>query len=204
MLKLLHPIMPFVTEELYHQLGYATEDQSLMLATWPAADRFGVTDPCVDLVREKFDLIRIGRNLRGNYNIPTARRVPYYLKPATPEFAKLLQDDPDSVRVLLNAERVTIDPDYEPRGAVPSGAGKFGRIFLPLDGIIDVAAELKRLTKQRTELEQYVAGLDKKLSNEKFLSKAPADVVKSELTRRAELAAKLEQVQSVLDGLPRS
>jgi valyl-tRNA synthetase len=202
LLKLLHPVMPFVTEELYHQLGYVAEGDSIMRAAWPAMDRYGTADPEADLVAEKFALIRSGRDLRRHYNIPTARKVPYFVKPSAPAFARLLAADPDSVRVLLNAETVKIDAAYEPAGVVPSAAGTFGRIFLPLAGIVDVAAERQRLTKQQTELEQYLAGLDRKLGNAKFLSKAPADVVRSEQARRAELAAKLDEVRHVLADLP--
>ncbi len=200
-LKVLHPAMPFVTEEIYHELGYTADEDSIMLADWPIADETGVGAKEIALVAEKFDLIREGRNLRGNYNIPTSKKIPYFIKPTTPAFQSLLESDAASVSVLLNAESVTINPDYMAAGAVPSGAGKFGSIHMPLEGVIDVAAETARLEKQEQALEKQLNGIARKLSNEKFLEKAPAEVVDRERVRQSEMAGKLEQVRSLLRSL---
>ncbi len=200
-LQVLHPAMPFVTEEIYHELGYVEQNDSIMLASWPTADDYGINADEVALIGEKFDLIRAGRNLRSNYNIPTNKKIPYFVKPTTDVFKDLLNADVASVITLLNAEAVTIDADYEPDGTVPSAAGKFGLIYMPLAGIIDVAAETKRLEKQRDELEKHLIGIDKKLANENFVSRAPAEVVERERTRREEFAGKLEQIQNLLKDL---
>ncbi len=200
-LRLLHPVMPFVSEEIYHELGYITDADSIMLAEWPEADDYGISDQLVTLTEEKFELIRAGRNLRGTYNISMSKRIPYFIKPTTDEFNELITADIDSVRGLLNAESVEVDPNYEPDGMVPSGVSKFGNIYMPLKGVIDVEAELERLNKQKAELEKHLGGLAKKLSNENFLTRAPSNVVENEKKRQAELQAKLDQVLSLLDSL---
>ncbi len=200
-LRLLHPVMPFLTEELYHQLGYVPDGDSIMLAEWPTPGGPAITHEQMALVDGKFNLIRAGRNLRANYNIPTTRKIPYFIKPTDERFAALLNEDPESTRVLLNAQTVTIDPAYDPKGAVPSGVGKFGLIFLPLAGLIDIAAEIKRLGKQKDKIEEQITALGKKLGNDKFLTKAPDEVIQREYDRRDELAGRLEQITALLAEL---
>ncbi len=214
-LRFMHPVMPFVTEELYHSLGYVADADSIMLASWPLplardaaswtpappADLVVTLGDHADLVDEKFSLIRAGRNLRRTYNIPTNKKIAYFLKPTDDEFAAMLREDEASLVTLLNASELTIDPDYEPEGTVPSAVEKHGLIYMPLAGVIDVEQELQRLGKQRDELEKALVGLDKKLSNEKFLANAPEDVVSRERARRDELKAKHEQVMTLLKEL---
>jgi valyl-tRNA synthetase len=206
-LRLMHPVMPFVTEELYHGLGYVAEEDSLMLAQWPQPlsdaeqARLGLTPEYLALVEEKFSLIRAGRTLRTNYNIPTNKRIPYYLKPTDEAFAAMLAADLDAVRTLLNAESLTVDAAYNPQGTIPSAVEKHGLIYMPLAGLIDTAQEKARLTKQRDEVQKFIDSLDKKLANAGFVAKAPPEVVAKERERRGELVAKLEQVTALLRGL---
>ena len=206
-LHLMHPAMPFVTEEIAHELGMVADDSSLMLADWPAplapaeADALGLDQELVGLVQEKFDLIRAGRNLRRNYNIEPRRRIPYFIKATDERFAEALETDLESIRTLLNAESVTLDASYDPGGSVPSAVGKHGVIYMPLEGVIDVASEIDRLGKQRDELELHLQRLNAKLDNDQFLTRAPADIVARERQRHGELASKLAQVNTLLQDL---
>jgi valyl-tRNA synthetase len=203
-LRIMHPIMPFLTEEVAHGMGFVAEDESIMLADWPALpcpaelERLGLTPSTESLVEDKFDLIRAGRNLRGLYKIPFARKVPYIVKPTSAEFAALLDADSDGMRSLLNAESVTVDADFEPAGGtVPSAVGHGAVIYLPLEGIIDIEEEKARLAKQQDELTRVIGGIDKKLSNENFVTRAKPEVVERERVRRDEFMAKLKQVQEL-------
>ncbi|MFT5129040.1 MAG: valyl-tRNA synthetase [Rhodothermales bacterium] len=202
-LRIMHPIMPFITEEVAHGMGFIPEEDSIMLADWPVlpcADglsRLGLAADTASLVEAKFELVRAGRNLRGMYKIPFARKVPYIVKPTSAEFADLLAADSDSMRSLLNAETVTVDPDFEPAGTVPSAVGDGAIIYLPLEGIIDVDEEKNRLAKQHEELTRVIGGIDKKLSNEQFVTRAKPEIVDRERARRDEFMAKLKQVQEL-------
>ena len=102
---------------------------------------------------------------------------------------------------MLNAESVTIDPDYSPDGPTPSTVGQGAQIYLPLAGIVDVEAEIGRLNKQAEVLEKGLKGLDAKLSNEKFVANAKPEIVARERERRVELRQKYDQVQEVLKSL---
>lgn len=200
-LRIIHPAMPFVSEEIYHELGYVAEADSIMTAPWPLADNLVFDADLVQLTSEKFGLISAGRSLRTTYNIPMSKKVDYFLKPTTPAFAALLAEDEGAVSALLNAKSIVVDANYEPEGTVPSGVCKFGIIYMPLQGLIDLEAETARLNKEKDQLEKHLGGLAKKLSNENFLRRAPAQVVESEKRRRDELHAKLDQVLDLLEGL---
>ena len=201
LLRLIYPCMPFITEELYHNMGYIASEDSIMVSSWP--EKSGLTiDPSIEtLVNEKFELIRTGRNLRGTYNISTSKKVPFFLKPNTAEFEAILAADLDSIRVLLNAESITVDRHYEATGSVPSGVSNAGSIYLPLDGVIDKEAELDRLGKQKAEIEKGLNSIEKKLSNENFIGRAPAEVVEKEKGKKLELAEKLLQVNNLISQL---
>lgn len=203
-LRLMHPIMPFVTEEIYHALGFVADADSIMLASWPArlsaadAAALRLTGKIETLVQEKFDLIKAGRNLRSAYNIPFSKKIQYVIRATDTEFAALLAEDMSSFVALLNASDVRVDAQYEHGGAIPSAVGKYGIVYMPLDGAIDVAAETARLTRQQEEYQRVLAGIDAKLANDKFLAKAPESVVQKERERRQEFLGRLAQLQALL------
>jgi valyl-tRNA synthetase len=202
-LRLMHPVMPFVTEEIYHGIGYVPEDDSIMNAPWPEPlpaarlEELGISAAAVALVDEKFELVRAGRNLRADYDIPYSRRIPYFVKPTETAFAAMLDEDSESLRALLNAETVTIDADYAPTDSAPSALGTRGVIYMPLEGVVDLDEERRRLAKQREELVKVLTGIDRKLSNEQFISRAPAAVVDRERERQTEFTEKLRQVDDL-------
>ncbi|MEI6971103.1 MAG: valine--tRNA ligase [bacterium] len=196
-LRLLHPFMPFMTEELWLAMGYGVEGGTISAAPWPTLPDnatlagYGVNKATVAYVDDKYDLIRVGRALRSDYTIQPSRKIAYIVKPVSPQCADALRADMESVLQLLRAEKVDIVPEFQPAKAMPSGVNKLGTIFMPLDGLIDVQAETARLTRQREKVEAELAKVDAKLANQAFMSKAPKDVVAQLQQRRSEV---LEQV----------
>ncbi|MGL4853955.1 MAG: valine--tRNA ligase [Lentisphaeria bacterium] len=207
MLKLLHPIMPFVTEELYHNMEFASEEESIMNAAWPTAfsdediKRLGCTAELANLVDQKFDLIRAGRNLKNTYNIPSVKKIPFFVKPADEKIAEFLNADISALRSLLNASEVTIDENYCVEGATPSSVASIGTIFMPLDGLVNVQEEKEKLLKQQEELSKLIASTEAKLANESFVARAPEAVVNKEREKIADYQEKLAQTLSLLAAL---
>ena len=206
-LRLLHPIMPFVTEELYHAMEFATEDDSIMNSTWPTAftaedvERLGIDEAYAESVDKSFELIRAGRNLKGTYNIPSVKKVPFFVKPADEASKEILSADLAALRTLLGASEITVDENYAPAGASPSGVSDLGAIFMPLEGIVDIEEEKAKLNKQKAELEKAIGGTKGKLSNENFVSRAPEAVVNKEKEKLAEYEEKLVRVIDLLNSL---
>ncbi|MBR4902984.1 MAG: valine--tRNA ligase [Victivallales bacterium] len=200
-LKLLHPIMPFVTDELYHQMGFATADDSIMKTEWPSAisedvlNSYGATQAAEDDAEAKFELIRAIRAVRANYGIATSKALDMVVSPANDEMHEFLKRDEASFKALVNAGELKFVPGYQPEGPSGVAVSTAATAYIPLAGIVDLDAEKKRLEKQEAELAKYVGVVEKKLSNEKFVSKAPADVVAQERAKLAEAQEKLARVR---------
>jgi valyl-tRNA synthetase len=206
-LRLLHPVMPFVTEELYHQMGYVAPADSIMLAAWPkpfdarVARRLGATEETVRRVTARCELIRSVRNVRAQYLIPDGRRIDVVIAPVDAATADFLREDTVSLQSLLYASGIEIRTDYQPAGPCGIAVSELGTAYVPLAGVIDLEAERGRLRKQADEATAYIASVQKKLANEGFVSRAPADVVARERARLLELEERLGRVREQLAAL---
>jgi valyl-tRNA synthetase len=207
-LKLLHPFMPFLTEELWHEMGYGGADDFIMTSRWPAAvdavtlQKWGAMPDCVEFVDQKHELIREGRMLRSDYDISPAQKIDYLVKPHSAEAAKLLLADREALGSLLRAANLTIDPALVPGKAMPSGMTRLADIFMPLEGLIDVAAERQRLAAQMEKLAGEVQRINAKLDNANFVNKAPAEVVAQQRAKREQILADAEKMKRLISGLP--
>ena len=203
-LKLLHPFMPFITEELAHRMGFLEEDKMLDFEAYPVAAKRDVDMTLINLTDGKFDLVRAGRFLRSNYNIPDGKKVKFHVQAQDEKTLAFLQSEFNSLKNLLNAESIELTTDsYDAAvsGAAPLKLCSVGTIRLPLAGLIDVQAELARLEKQRAELEKWIASTKGRLSNEKFVNSAPEKVVADTRAKLAELEEKLARTDELLASL---
>ena len=204
-LKLLHPFMPFITEELAHRMGFVEDGKSIMYCAWPEPDAAAQFDPAETAKTDgKFELVRMGRFLRSSYNIPDGKKLNFHIKAAGQSELEFLNTQLDSLKLLLNAEALEISLDAfdsAAHGAAPSQLGAMGVISLPLAGLIDVAAELARLEKQLADLNKWIAGAKGKLANERFVQNAPAQVVADAKAGLADLEARKERTEELISSL---
>ncbi len=206
-LRLLHPFMPFVTEELWHVMGYGGSGESILDAPWPEVydqktlDALGLDAATTDYVDDRQELVRVGRNLRADYGVPPGRKIDYIIKPASEEIARRLQADEKSLLTHLRAAQVRIDPGFQPDDVVPSGVGRLGAIYMPVDGLLDVDAEISKLNGQIEKTGQELERVTRKLANEDFISKAPERVVATQKERKTELLGRSRKLKRLLDML---
>jgi len=206
-LRLLHPFMPFITEELWHGMGYGGESESISRAPWPVVVdeagmlKLGIDPVVVAYVADKYDLIRMGRVLRSDYSIPPSRKIAYIVKPVSEQHAVMLKSDMESVLQLLRAEKVDILHDFAPVKAMPSGVSRLGTIFMPLEGLIDVQAEINRLSKLKDKISEELTRIDNKLANVSFVQKAPAAVVEQLVLRKKEVLEQIEKYSRQIEAL---
>ncbi|MGC9944581.1 MAG: class I tRNA ligase family protein, partial [Verrucomicrobiota bacterium] len=208
-LKMFHPFLPFITEELWHGMGYSAdmpEDQggkTIMNAPWPLPlnvdekGELGLDDCYLEMTDTKYDLVKQGRDLRRAANIQAAKKVKYVFKPAQ----HLIPHDAEVIKLLLNAESLEINPDYQPPRGTPSVNAQLGELFLPLEGHIDRDAEIARLTKEKEKATIDITTVQQKLENPNFTQKVPASVLQEHQQRLVEWQNKLAHIQAALDAL---
>ena len=204
-LRLLHPFMPFITEELAHQMGFLSDGETIMFEPFPEDDGFRNADAS-ELARidGKFELVRAGRFLKASYNLPDGKKVKFFVKAVDAEALAFLEAEKASALSLLNAEAIEFTlADYDPaaHGAAPSQVCSLGTVYLPLADLIDIAAEKAKLEKQKKELAGWIAGTKARLGNEKFLAKAPANVVAEAKAQLASMEEKLARTDELLESL---
>ena len=203
MLRMLHPFMPFITEELWHGLDYNTVHETIQRAPWPVALEdeilydWGIREDTVDYVDAKHDLIRVGRTLKADCNLPVSKRVDYIIKPLSPVFEKRLADDIESLKSLMRAESITLDRSFAPGKAMPSGLSQAGTIYMPVDDLVDVEAETERLDTQLAKLNEDLDRINRKLDNLDFINKAPEAVVEQQRKRKQELLDKADKLRKL-------
>jgi valyl-tRNA synthetase len=206
-LKLLHPVMPFLTEELWHAMEYNKEAEFIMQSAWPVPvenevlKRLGMSRELVDYVDNKHELIRAGRTLRSDYTIAPSKKVDYFIKPVSAEVVAKLEAEAGSLKNLLRAENLVIDVSFEPDKAMPSGLSKLGTIYMPLEGLVDVEAEKKRLSEQRDKAVRDIERINAKLQNMDFVGRAPKEVVDQQKERQRELVETTEKLQRLISTL---
>ncbi|NEW62851.1 valine--tRNA ligase [Granulicatella sp. zg-ZJ] len=190
-LRLLHPMMPFVTEEIWQQLY---PEQSIVIASYPVVNEAQIDAVSLDSMERLIELIRTVRNIRNEVNTPLSKAVPIYIKANTKEISDLLIDNKDYITRFCNPSTLTIDTeislDEEVMTAVISGA----EVLLPLAGLINIEDEIKRLEKEKEKLEKEVSRVENKLANEGFVAKAPAHVIESEKQKGNDYKQQLETV----------
>jgi len=208
-LRLLHPMMPFLTEELWHAMDYASEGP-IMRASWPVrppsdsplAQAIDLDD--VAYVDKKHELIRVGRTLRADYGIMPAKKVRYLIKPHDAAADSLLREDLASIQLLLKAESVTLDLDLVPDKAMPGGISKLGAVYMPLKGLVEIEAERGRLQTQLDKVSMDLQRVTAKLGKMDFVNKAPKEVVERQTARKQELQEDSRKLEKLIATLTES
>jgi len=197
-LRLLHPYMPFVTEEVAHQLGFLKDGETIMRASFPTGysddekKAWGLSGEVYDFVNAKREAITAIRALRAEYKVP----------PATFVKAAIATDDPrakgevESLKKAMRAESV----EFVPAGsdlAMPSKITPFGTVYLSLEGLVDKAAESKRIAGEIAKIAGFIKSAEAKLANDNFVAHAPEAVVAEARRKLAENKEKVAQLEKL-------
>ena len=196
MLRLLHPFMPYITEELWSLLGFGKN--SIQFDAPPEKMRLHDVDLANGrrLVSRIYETVRAGRNLRAEAKIPSNKKMRYILR----KDQKWISDQLATFSRLLNAEEVKLDWQYEAEAGVPVAVTPLGELFLAI-AAGDKTAERERLDKEIAKVEAELRTVEGKLKNKSFVDRAPAAVVEEHRQRLKDFSAQLEKLKQARQGL---
>jgi len=208
-LRLFHPFLPFITEELWHSLGFSADmpakqgGETIMFALWPKPfdaefkAHYGLDETDEKFANAKYEVVNLGRALRREFNIATNKRVRFVFEPET----EIAPHETEVLKILLNAETLEVTENFPAPRGTPTVLTPLGKLYLPLDGLIDVAAEQERLKKEIAKVEDELAKVRTKLADPNFADKVPAKVLEDHRQREAGWAEKLARLKKMRESL---
>ena len=191
-LRLLHPIMPFVTEEIWQSVPHVGE--SLVVATYPTVHPEQMDEQAAEEMEFLMDFIRSVRTVRNEMNTPLSKPINIIAKVSDAAHYVILKENESYIARFSNPEEFVYGEDVEAPSDAVTSVITGAEIYLPLAGLINIEDEIARLEKEAEKLQQEVDRVEKKLSNEKFVAKAPAAVVEAERAKGADYQAQREAV----------
>ncbi|MCZ6702566.1 MAG: valine--tRNA ligase [Ignavibacteria bacterium] len=204
MLKLVHPFMPFITEELWQLIEERKDGESrktpdsLSISTseYPKLNSELINPSAESEMEMVQGIVYSIRNIRGEMNIPPSKSIDAYIKSS-----EVKKHQIDYIKKLAKVENIIVGEDVVKPGASASAVFKNSEIYIPLKGLIDLDVERQRIGKEIKRLESSVKGIEKKLSNEKFVKNAPADILEKERLKLTDWTNNLDKLKSMLASL---
>ena len=198
-IKLLHPFMPFITEEIWEKI--TTGEGMIINAPWPEVDEnFMFEKEAKDAEIFKEIVYRI-RNIRGEMNIPPDKKASVVFKTTKADIESIITREDVNIKALARVEDITISADYKAANTDASAVMTDLEIFMPLADLIDIDKEKARLEKEIGRIEGELARVEGKLSNEKFIGKAPQEIIDKEKGKKDEYMEMLGKLRQSLDKL---
>ncbi len=196
MLKLVHPFMPFITEEIWQLLDERKEGESISVVPFPVFKSNMIDEASEKELSFVQDVVTAIRNIRGEMNISPAKAINVFLKSSSVSFAQERY-----IKALVKIDQLTVDVNLDKPKGCASAVVKECEIFIPLEGLVDIDFERGRIEKEIARLLNSFNGVRKKLENENFVSKAPPDVIEKERQKMADWEKALVKLQSILEDL---
>ena len=193
-MRLLHPFMPFITEEIWQSLPH--EGESITVAKWPEVRPELSDKEAANDMRLLVDIIRAVRNIRAEVNTPMSKQVKLFIKAKDENIQSQLEKNRAYVERFCNPSELVISTDVSLDEKAMSAVVTGAELILPLEGLINIEEEIARLEKEYDKLNKEVERVQKKLNNQGFIAKAPAKVVEEERAKEQDYVEKREAVQS--------
>jgi valyl-tRNA synthetase len=190
--RLIHPFMPYISEEIWQHLPHVGD--TITLAEWPVYDTALEAPDAVKEMELLMEMIRSVRNIRAEVNVPMSKKIEMLIKPASEAEAAIMSRNEEFIKRFCGTSSLEtgmhISAPDKAMTAILTGA----EIYLPLAGLIDISQEIARLEKEHQHLNTEVERIEKKLSNEGFVAKAPAKVIDEERVKMNDYADKRDKV----------
>jgi len=201
LMKLLHPFMPFITEEVWHYIQQRSAEEALVVTAWPKADPALVSESDEYTFQMIQQLVSAIRNIRAETNVPPSAPLRVVMRTHNDLFSDTLEQQRWILTKLQRMESLVIATNADKPGVSASAVVAGIEIFVPLEGLIDLGKEKDRILKEIQRLESFKASIEAKLSNEKFMGRAPEDVVQNERNKARDTEQNLEKLREQLSEL---
>src|SRR5690554_1842266 len=193
LLKIVHPFMPFITEELWQLINEDKTSVSISVSPYPEFEESKINSSTEKEMEYVQDVITALRNIRGEMNIPPSKQINAFIKSS-----QVAEHQLDYIKKLARVEEIRISNDITKPKASASAVVKETEIYVPLEGLIDLDVERNRLQKEIARLEKSLEGIEKKLSNEKFVKNAAPEVVEKERMKKIDCELNLKKLKEII------
>lgn len=200
LLKMLHPVIPFITEEIW-QFVKSKDESFLIVSDWPASDDTYINEAAEAELGFLQEVIGAIRNIRGEMNIPPHKKAQIIIKGTTDSYMSVIQKNQGYILSLAGVEKIELKSTFRKPRFAASAVIRDLEIYVPLEGLIDIDVEKNRLQKEIERLEKQLVGLNKKLANSDFLNKAPENVIDREKQKKIDWETNLEKLKRNLASL---
>jgi valyl-tRNA synthetase len=202
-LKLLHPFVPFVTEEIHLQLieGNSSQAKTLTFGPWPKAEGTYRDENLEGLLRQIQEVVIAVRSIRSELNVPPGKKSDLYIRVSEPAFGELLEKHIEYFRSLARVENLVVGTDVKKPPLSASAVISGAEIFVPLSGLIDLDAEKSRLQKDLDSLKDAHEKLSKKLANADFLANAPKEIIEKEKAKKEDYQERIFKLNRNLEQI---
>jgi len=200
-LILSHPFIPFITEEIYHQLPGVKDGDTIMKGPWPEYVRRWENDELEGKLSRIQQVVNAIRNIRSEMNVPPSKRADVLIRIEDAELGRVLIEYMDYYKGLARIENLTIDAEVKKPAMSASAVLPGAEIFIPLEGLINVDSERKRLSKELANLKNQLEKLSRKLANADYLANAPEDVIERDREKKGDFETRVEKLNQNLEQL---
>jgi len=200
LMKMLHPFMPFLTEEIWQRIQLRSPEEALTISAWPELDSDADED-AIDLFSLIQEQVSAIRNIQSEMGLSPKADLSLHIKTTSQDQADKLQDQSWIFSKFLSVDSLEFNPYLTKPKASASALVKGTEIFVPLEGLIDLDKERERIQNEIKKTEGFLKSVEGKLSNQKFVENAPDDVVEKERQKKADAKSDIEKLKQTLENL---
>ncbi len=196
-LRMLHPVMPFVTEEIWQKLPRDKDStsESIMISKWPHLQKEMISIGAEEEMKKLIDVISAIRNIRAAWNIIPGSEIKVLVNTHVVSDSKLLIDNSEMIKRLARSSDLNVGKISKPKGAATGVVGTM-EVYVPLEGLIDLEKERSRLRKEEDRVSSAIKSLNSRLGDNNFTSRAPKDIVELQRKQLEDLTLQLEKLRS--------
>ena len=198
LMKLLHPFMPFLTEEIWQRIRDRETDEAMIVTGWPDFEASAVSEEDTELFHSIQNMISAIRNIRAEFNVGPKTEIDLMIKAKNADIAKALSANEWIFRKLQNIGSFEVSSDLAKPATSASAVVSGSELFIPLEGVIDLDKEKERIESEIERLEGFLKSINKKLDNEQFVNNAPEDVVQREHDKKEDTETSLKKLNEIL------